>query len=76
MKAYENDVAAHRQVSYPEALEGAAEFYSLTGTRIGTSASANWLVARRIAAQLPSDQVVVTLFADAGNPEQWEEVGA
>lgn len=74
VKAYENDVAAHHQVSYPEALEGAAEFFSLTGTRIGTSASANWLVARRIAAQLPSDELVVTMFADAGNPEQWEAI--
>ncbi|RAG84202.1 cysteine synthase [Streptacidiphilus pinicola] len=75
VKAYENDVAAHQQVSYPEALEGAAEFFSLTGTRIGTSASANWLVARKIAAQLPPDEHVVTMFADAGNPEQWGAIG-
>jgi cysteine synthase A len=75
VKAYEDDIAAHYQVSYPEALEGAAEFFSLTGTRIGTSASANWLVARRIAAELPPDELVVTMFADAGTPEQWDGIG-
>jgi cysteine synthase len=75
VKAYEDHIAAHYHVSYPDAVEGAAEFFSLTGTRIGTSASANWLVARRIAAELPPHELVVTMFADAGTPEQWEGIG-
>jgi cysteine synthase A len=75
VEAYDDQVACHYQVYYEEALEAAAEFYSLTGMRIGSSASANWLVARQIAAELPSDAVVTTVFADAGTPEQWAEIG-
>jgi cysteine synthase A len=76
VKAHEDQIAGHYHVPYEETLAGAAEFLSLTGIRIGTSAAANWLVARRIAAELPSDAVVATVFADAGTPEQWAEVGA
>lgn len=75
VKAHEDLIAKHCYVSYREALDGAAEFFDLTGTRIGTSSSANWLIARRIAAELPPDQVIATVFADAGTPEQWAEIG-
>lgn len=75
VQAYDDEVAGHRYVAYEQALEGAAEFFTKTRIRIGTSASANWLVARKIAARLPSDAVVVTVFADAGNPEQWAQIG-
>lgn len=75
VEAYDDQIARHCHVAYDEALAGAAEFFSRTGIRIGTSASANWLVARQIAAELPSDAVVTTVFADAGTPEQWNELG-
>lgn len=75
VKAYDDQIAGHYHVSYDDTLTAAAEFYDLTGTRIGTSASANWKVARQLAAELPSDAVVVTVFADAGTPEQWDEIG-
>jgi cysteine synthase A len=75
VKAHEDFIAKHYHISYHETLDGAAEFFDLTGIRIGTSSSANWLVARRIAAELPSDSVIATVFADAGTPEQWEEIG-
>jgi cysteine synthase A len=64
----------HRTVSYPAALAGMAEFLDLTGVRIGSSAAANWLVAREIAATLPAGATVVTVFADAGTPEEWERL--
>ena len=75
VKAFDHRVARHCHVSYEQTLAGAAEFFSLTGMRIGTSAAANWLVARQVAAELPSDAVVATAFADAGTPEQWDEIG-
>ena len=75
VKAYDHQIAKHSHVSYQDALDGAAEFFGLTGTRLGTSAAANWLVARRIAAELPPDAVVTTVFADAGTPEQWTQIG-
>jgi cysteine synthase A len=75
VKAYDDEIAAHYHVPYREAMDGAAEFFGLTGIRLGTSASANWLIARRIAATLPSDAVVATVFASSGTPEQWAEIG-
>jgi cysteine synthase A len=75
VKAYDEQIAKHYHVPYTETLAAAAEFHGLTGIKIGTSASANWLVARRLAAELPSDAVVATVFADAGTPEQWDEIG-
>lgn len=76
VKAYEDQIASHEHISYAESIAAAAEFYSLTRIRIGLTAAANWLVARRVAAGLPSDATVATVFADAGTPEQWEEIGA
>jgi cysteine synthase len=76
VKAYDDQIAKHYHIPYGETLDAAAEFFSLTGMRIGTSASANWKVARQLAAELPSDAVVATVFADAGTPEQWDEIGA
>lgn len=75
VKAFDHLVSRHCYVAYPEALNGAAEYLDLTGTRIGTSSAANWLVARRLAADLPPETVIVTIFADAGTPEQWNEIG-
>jgi cysteine synthase len=75
VRACDSEIAAHYQVSCREALDAMAEFYDLTGIRIGGSSGANWLVARRIAAELPPDAVVLTLFACAGTPEQWKELG-
>jgi cysteine synthase A len=34
--------------------------------------AANWVAAWRLAETLPSDALVVTVFADAGPPEEWE----
>ncbi|GAA0479521.1 PLP-dependent cysteine synthase family protein [Streptomyces stramineus] len=65
----------HHTVSYPRCLEVMAEFHELTGTRIGSSAAANWLTAKEIAASLPSSATVVTVFPDAGTPEEWERIG-
>ncbi|OIJ92362.1 hypothetical protein BIV23_39030 [Streptomyces monashensis] len=65
----------HHTVSYPQALDGMAEFRRLTGIRIGSSAAANWLTACRIAAALPPSHTVVTVLPDAGTPEEWEHLG-
>jgi cysteine synthase len=75
VQAYDSEIAAHYQVSFRKAMDAMAEFYDLTGIRIGGSSGANWLVARRIAAELPPNAVVLTLFACAGTPEQWKELG-
>jgi cysteine synthase A len=64
----------HRTISYPDALAGMAEFFDRTGMRIGSSAAANWLIACDIAAELPPTATVVTVFADAGTPEEWQRL--
>lgn len=63
----------HRHVSFTDSLKGMVEFRELTGTAIGTSAAANWLVAREVARDQPCDATVVTLFPDAGTPEEWKQ---
>jgi cysteine synthase A len=64
--------ALHETTSYDEVLAGMVRFEQLTGRRIGTSAAANWLVAWTQAEKLTPDDLVVTLFADAGAPEEWQ----
>ncbi|WP_405864699.1 pyridoxal-phosphate dependent enzyme [Streptomyces sp. NBC_01515] len=75
VKAHDDLIEGHRHVTLPRALRGMGEFFDLTGLRIGSSAAANWLAAKEVAAELPPDAVVVTVFACAGNPEQWSELG-
>lgn len=67
-----DEIVEHRTVSFPESLKGMAEFLELTGIKIGSSAAANWLVARSIASGLPARATVVTVFPDAGTPEEWK----
>lgn len=62
------------QVSWPDALDGMQDFLERTGTRIGASSAANWLTAYRAAERLGPDDIVVTLFADAGSREDWDRV--
>jgi cysteine synthase len=73
VRPYDHEVQ-HRTVSYPDALAGMVEFLDLTGIRIGSSAAANWLIAREIAADLPPTATVITVFADAGTPEEWQRL--
>ncbi|MDQ2957244.1 MAG: pyridoxal-phosphate dependent enzyme [Actinomycetota bacterium] len=61
-------------VSYPDALAAMAEFRTLTGTAIGSSSAANWLVARKIAADLPASAMVATVFPCAGTAEEWKRL--
>jgi cysteine synthase A len=51
------------------------EFFDRTGLRIGGSAAANWRAAYQVARRLGPDDAVVTLFACAGTPEEWERLG-
>jgi cysteine synthase A len=68
--------ARQRTVTHARALAGMAEYRRLTGSTIGASSAANWLIAREIAADLPPNRVVVTLFADAGTAEDWARIEA
>ncbi|RQS16022.1 pyridoxal-phosphate dependent enzyme [Burkholderia sp. Bp9002] len=71
VRAYRRPVE-HRTVSFADSLDGMVEFHRLTGMAIGTSAAANWLIAREVARDLPREATVVTLFPDAGTPEEWK----
>lgn len=75
VKAHDGWVAEHRQVSCDRAIEAMGEFFDLTGIRIGSSAAANWLVAKDYAARLRSAAVIVTVFPCPGTPEQWAGLG-
>jgi cysteine synthase len=68
--------ATHRHVAYPQALAAMREFRSLTGLRIGASAAAAWWTAREIASSLPAEEVVLTVFPDAGTTEDWDQATA
>ncbi|MYT14315.1 cysteine synthase A [Streptomyces sp. SceaMP-e96] len=62
------------QVSHPEALRAMYDFWKETGTRIGSSAGASWLIACEKAKNLGPDDIVVTVFADSGSKEDWEKL--
>lgn len=69
----EENVTQYWTVSFAETLVEMKRFYEETGVKIGTSAAANLRVARSVAQQLGEDKLVVTIFPDAGSPEEWEE---
>jgi cysteine synthase A len=58
----EGRIVRHYRVGYSEALAGVREFHTLTGLRLGSSAAANWLAARDVAARLGPGSMVVTVF--------------
>ncbi|MFE0025661.1 pyridoxal-phosphate dependent enzyme [Amycolatopsis sp. NPDC059021] len=74
VREIEEHVAEFRTVARPAALYGMLDFFQRTGTRIGSSAAANWLSAWEVAAALRPDQWVVTLFPDAGSRDEWQEI--
>nr|WP_272919516.1 pyridoxal-phosphate dependent enzyme [Amycolatopsis rubida] len=55
---------ATESVRMAEARAGIREFRAATGREIGSASAANWLVARAVAAKLPPEDVVVTMFPD------------
>ncbi|MEV4442343.1 pyridoxal-phosphate dependent enzyme [Streptomyces sp. NPDC049577] len=61
------------QIAHGEALAGMLDFFRQTGTRVGSSAAASWLIAWEEAKNLGPDEVVVTVFADSGSPEDWKK---
>lgn len=70
----EQQIAGNLNVTYDEALRGMREFYALTGLRIGSSAAANWLVARAVGEQLGSNSTVVTVFPSGAPAFEWQKV--
>ncbi len=73
--AADAEIAEQRTVSYDDALAAMGTYYDRTGTRIGSSSGANWLVACEIAAALPPAETVLTVFPCPGTPEEWKRLG-
>jgi cysteine synthase len=74
VRAYDAEVSGLLSVSFDEAIAGMGRFRDLSGLRIGSSAAANWIAACEVARGLAADQAVVTVFPDAGSPEEWRKV--
>ena len=74
VRPHDADIEFH-SVSYPDALAGMRAYRELTGVAIGSSAAANWMVAKRLAAELPDSATVLTVFPCAGTPEEWRRLG-
>jgi cysteine synthase A len=64
----------HYSVSFVESIKAMSACLAVTGIRVGSSGAANWLVAREIASKMSSEAIVVTVFPDAGTPEEWQRV--
>ncbi|MEY9905894.1 cysteine synthase A [Catenulispora sp. MAP12-49] len=75
VKAHDEWIHEQRHVPTRRALDAMGEFFDATGMRIGSSAAANWLIAKDYAARMPPSAVVVTVFPCSGTPEQWVELG-
>lgn len=69
--AYDDSIAGHINVPLPDANAAMVRLAVATGLEVGTSAAANWLAARKVAAGLAPDRTVITVFPDAGTPEEW-----
>lgn len=63
----------HRTVSFELSIRAMFDCLEQTGIRVGSSAGANWLIAKEVASKLPRDAAVVTVFPDAGTPEEWNQ---
>jgi cysteine synthase len=74
VRPYDSEIQ-QATVSYPDALRGMNEFRRLTGIAIGGSAAANWIVAKHLGATLTEDEIVVTVFPDAGTDQEWQRLG-
>lgn len=70
----ENEIVAHHVVSYEEAKESMLEFYLKSKMVIGSSAAANLRVAYKIAENLGSGSVVLTVFPSLALPEEKDEI--
>jgi cysteine synthase A len=75
VKAHDDWIREHRHVGSRRALEAMGEFFDITGERIGSSAAANWLIAKEYATRMPPTAHIVTVFPCTGAPEQWIELG-
>ncbi len=71
IEPWEKRLAGHFAVSYPAALRELRELSARTGLRIGTSAAANLMAARRVAERLGPGRTVVTVFPSYATPEEW-----
>lgn len=72
----EERITRHWTYQFKDTILEMKRFYEETGVRIGTSAAANLLAARKIAADLGPNSTTVTIFPEAGAEEEWEEVYA
>lgn len=71
---FESSLAGHFYCSYPQATAAMLDYYNTTGTRIGSSAAANLIAARKVARDLGENAVVVTVFPSAGVDEEWQAI--
>lgn len=62
--------------TFQETLIEMNRFYKQTGIRIGTSAAANLIIAKKVADKLGPESTIVTVFPDKGSVEEWEEAAS
>lgn len=70
----EECIASELNYSFEETLYEMRDFFSKTGIKIGTSAAANLLAAKKVSERLDSNQNIITIFPDSGSEEEWEAV--
>lgn len=70
----EDQIKKHFRVSYSECLACMHDFYVKEGMKIGTSAAANLIAARKIARNKGKDYCTATIFPSLASPEEWRDV--
>ncbi|SDU44214.1 PLP-dependent cysteine synthase family protein [Stappia sp. ES.058] len=73
---HESRLARKLTVRFPDSLAGIRLLNAQCGLRIGSSAGANWLAARKLARELGPDTVVATVFPSAATPSEWRAANA
>jgi cysteine synthase A len=70
----EDLISAHFRVSYKECLVCMNDFYLSEGLKIGSSAAANLIAARKISAKKGNQHCTATIFPSLATPEEWKDV--
>ena len=74
VQQHEKLVTEHFCVAYDDAKAEMSRFQEETGVKVGSSAAANLIVARRVAERLDVGSVVATAFPSAGALEEWRSI--
>ena len=74
VERFEKSVFKHHLVTFEEAKEAMLDYYIKYGVVLGSSSSANYKTAKKIASEMGPNQLILTVFPSIGLPEDVKEI--